>query len=328
MMLLILSGDLLAQEMKSLPIGSKDLLRTYAIEQSSQITAQIGTTIPTGGDRYQYTSVLKNTAAGISNTIAGMLLSIDVANPNDWIYVYNAVYNEDGDTLFSGSKHFKLENGKGGYALSVGYGDVPLNLSHTVPIKVDAVRYAYISIMGENGQTQQMESVEVRDGKIYFPRSLAGENAILSLLIGDEWHHWSVQNGSYINPEHFNINLTSGIEGISSFKDQNVIVRIQTKNGVGKNQTAEVEVTGKSLITASFFTNEGKWFQGAWVRKAGATELVYYPAVVDERLSMMLIHIPVQAGVYYIIPDWHEADLVEPEDPYYPPYDGGGGGKG
>lgn len=309
-------------------IRSTDALRTYAIEQTANVSASINTSLPSDARSWDYVSVQEATADGIGNTIRGMSLSVDVVNPNDYLFVWAGSYNADGDVMFSGWKQFRLVAGKGGYALPADYGDITLSLVDNVPLRINGAQSASIVVLDDNGQTTMGTSLQVRDGKVYFPRQLAGMNAILAVYTGKEgngWLYWNVSNGSQTTPERFNITLKSIVKGVVSVTDlANVEVAVPTTNHVGNNITVEYKSTDKGLVGASFFTTEGKWFLGAWVRKAGTSDWVPYKAAIGG--GSVFINIPMQPGTYYIVPAWNDGDLIEPADPWYPPYDGGGKG--
>ncbi|MDE2172419.1 MAG: hypothetical protein KGJ33_00530 [Patescibacteria group bacterium] len=308
---------------------SKDALRTYALEQSANVAASINASLPVGNNSYGFVPVGEPTAEGISNTIAGMNLSVDVANPNDGLFVWAGAYNADGDPLFTGYHQFWLVNGKGGYALPPDYGNVTLTLFDNIPIKVNAdAQSAIIDILNDAGVTTAEYSLNVQNGKVYFPRQLAGTNAMLAVYIsggkgvGPGWLYWNVSSGSQVTPEHFDVALKSTIQGVVSLTDTNVYVTVPTTNSVGYNLTAELKSTSKQWLGVSFSTSEGRLFKGAWVRKAG--DALWTPYAPTGGTKYFLL--PVEQAIYYIIPVWNDGDLVEPADPWYPPYDGGGKG--
>lgn len=327
-------------------LRSKDALRTYALEQSANVRAQISTSLSVGNNAYGFVPVEEATASGIADAIRGMNLSVDVANPNDPLFVWAGAYNADGDPLFTGDNRFSLVNGfssvtgEGGYyALPPDYGNVTLTLYDNIPIKVDGAQSAIIYILGRNGKTQMQYSLNVvRNSKVYFPWRLAGTNAILAVCVGIEvkpgqiqygWEYWNVNSGSKFSPEHFNVTLKPTIQGIASFTDADVFVAVPTTNGIGYNLTAELKVTGQRWNNVAFWTTEGKSFNGAWVRKSGASQWQYYRAFPQgQDTGAMIFGMSLSAGVYYIVPVWNDGDLIEPPDPYYPPYDGGGEGQG
>jgi len=322
--------SLLAQDLPML--RSTDALRTYALEESARVTASINASLPVGNNSYGFVPVESPTAEGINNTIRHINLSMDVANPNDYLYTWSGVYSSDGDPLFTGSKRFKLENAKGGYALPVDYGDVTLVLYDEIPIRIANAQSAQLTIQNSKGETEFGTSLRVSNGKVYFPRQLAGTNAVLSVSVlvpakGDgsveQWLYWSVRTGSSIKPEHFTVNLKTTIQGVLSITDDNVMVPVPTRNGIGTNITAELKITANRSTLLSFWTTEGKWFKGTWVRKAGTSQWQYYPAVVFKEVGVMGVLLNMEIGIYYSIPDWNDGDLVEPSDPWYPSYYGG-----
>ncbi len=328
--LIFFAFNLSAQDLSM--IRSKDALRTYALEQSSIARASIYTSLyDTGNDSYKSVRVSESTAAGIISTIHGMDLSVNVVNPNDPLYIWAGVYNADGDELFFCYRQFYLMNGKGGYTLPPDYGNITLNLSENIPIKVNNAQSAFIDILDDNGNSKDRHSLYVQNGKIYFPRQLAGTNAIVGVYISgvkgvdSSWQYWNVNNGSKVNPEHFGFALKPSIRGVVSIADADSIqVAVRTENGIGDNITAEYKSTSKAWVGASFYTTEGKWFIGAWVRKAGSSDWTYYKAVVGGK--SVSVNIPMLQGIYYVVPNWNDGDLIEPADPYYPPYEEEGKG--
>ncbi|MDE1941247.1 MAG: hypothetical protein KGI66_03965 [Patescibacteria group bacterium] len=307
-------------------IKSEDALRVYALGQCANASASVGSALPSGNESYGYVPVSESTAAGISNTIAGMNLSIDVVNPKDSLYAWAAVYNADGDQLFNGYHQFWLVNGKGGYSMPDDYGNISLKLYDYIPVRIANAQSAFIDILNDAGQTQAEINLNVYNGKVYFPRQLAGSNVVLAVYAYSSgtgnWLYWNGKDGSQINPQHFAVALKTSIQGIVSLTDTNVYVTVPTTNGIGYNLTAELKSTGKQWLGVSFVTSEGKLFKGAWVLQAGDTQWTPYTLTGGAEYFA----IPVQQGVYYIVPVWDPQDLTEPADPWYPPYNGGGKG--
>lgn len=304
---------------------SKDALRTYALEQVESVAVSINTFLPVGNNSYGFAPV-EPTAEGIVNTIRHMNLSVDVANPNDYLFVWAGARNSDGDLLFTGYHQFKLENAKGGYTLPENYGDVTLGMSDSIPIKINGAVSASVHFRDGNGEVYSSAPLQVYNEKVYFSPKLAGANATLLVFTeggkgdaGGGWLYWNVGNGSSIRPEHFAINMKAIIQGIISVTDRaNVVVAVPTTNSIGNNLTVEYKSTGKAFIGASFYTTEGKWFTGAWVRKAGTSDWVLYPATIGGKA--VYIDISMQPGIYYIVPTWNPGDLIEPpSEPWSPP---------
>lgn len=316
-----------------LPISSQSELLTYALEQTASVSASIGTSLPSGPNTWGgFIPVKSPTVAGISNAISGMYLAVDVANPKDALYAYNGAYDSDGDVLFSGFHQFWLENAKGGYTLPVDYGNVPLVMVDNPPIKIPGAIAAQVSMIDASGRTGNTYSLPVRNGKVFFPRQLAGTNAVLSVFIQGEkgdssggWLYWNVGNGGWIYPDRFTFALKTTVQGITAVTDSNVRVAVPTSKSVGKNQSVEFTSTSKQSVTVSFWTTEGKWFNGAKVRKAGTTEWTTYEAATETKTGYVSFPLGLSEGVYYIVPLWNEGDLVEPADTWYPPYYGDGG---
>jgi len=311
-------------------IRSKDALRTYAAEQLSQATASISTSLPAGTNTYRYVPLASSSVGGLIAAIKGMTLSVDIANPADGLFTWATGNNSDGDTLFFGYNSFNLVQGNGGYSLPDGYGKVTLTLANTVPIKIPGSQYAIIDILDSNGNTTAEYKVDVYNGKVYYPRQLAGTNAILAVLVGDgrtqgTWKFWNATTGGAVQESHYSISLNPSVSGITSLTNSNVIIAVPTHNSFGTNQTVELTSTVKQRIpTVSFYTTENKWFIGAWVRKAGSSDWSLFQPTTNPATDLVSFSLDLLPGVYYIVPIWSAGDLDEPADPYYPPYYGEG----
>lgn len=317
-------------------IGSKDKLRTFAVEQAFNVSVSINTQLPSGNS-YAYVRLDEATDACIESTIRGVSLSFGVVNPKDWVWTWAGVFNSDGDQLFNGSKQYTLVGPSavdGSYSMPDGYGDVVLELGDEIPIRISGVESATVTDLDENGKTQASHSLRVRDGKVYYPRQLAGENRMFSAYVTNRkkwpttddifvgnWLYWNVGNGGTpMQSVSHDVELTGSIKGITPMTDTDVSVVVPTFGGYGNNQTVELKVTNHFTSKVSFWTTEGKWFRSAWVRKAGTTNWILRAPSLDATRNMISFDLPVQTGVYYIIPIWSEGDLVVPEDPYYEPY--------
>lgn len=329
-MMLFASG--LAQDLPM--IQSKDALRTYAIEQADHTWVWIGTSTPSNEDSWSYEPVKHRTAAGICDALSSMSMSLDVINSNDWIYINSGAYNVDGDPLFVHNKAFLLVEGKGGRVLPDDYGNVTLTLAEFIPIRIEGIQAAIIQLLDSNGRVFTSDSIRVRDGKIYYPRQLTSTNAVLSVYGKKDgvmgWRHWDVMTGAKITPKNYDVAFKPTVQGIVSYKDvKHVWVSVPTTNGVGNNLTVEYQSSTQSWTAFSFYTTEGKWFTGAYVRKAGTSEWIKYPARVVE--NAVTFEAPLSQGVHYVIPIWARGDLTEPADPWHPSWSGGVvdvGGKG
>jgi hypothetical protein len=316
-------------------LQSKDTLRTYAVEQSARASASISAVLPSGNNAYGFVAV-SPTVAGISNSIRAIPLSVDVVNPNDSLFLWASVQNSDGDELFVGYKQFSLFLDKAGYSLPSDYGNVNLALSDNVPIRISGAQAASLYITGNNGKTTTEYSLNVHDGKVYFPRQLAGTNATLgvfrlySLSDGsytNSWNYWDVASGNMVQSTRFVATIQAGIQGIVSMTDTNLVfLPVTSVNGIGNNITVEYISSGLQNATVVFVTTEGKSFVGAYVRKAGTTQQWLYPVSAPVGKASYIPNIQFGNGVYYIIPVRNQGDLMQPSDPYYPPDNSGGKG--
>ncbi|MEA2715639.1 MAG: hypothetical protein QOG91_667 [Candidatus Parcubacteria bacterium] len=331
----VLAGSADAQDLPM--IRSRDALRTFALEQAARVNAGVSTRLPTSSTPFGFVPVASPTAAGIVDTIRGLPLSVDIANLKDEIYSWANTFNADNDPLFTGFHEFNLVAGRDGYTLPEGYGAVTLTLYDVIPIRVDGAEAATIAFRNLDGTTRDEYALQVRNGKVYFPRQLTGTNAVLAIQFSgpqqpdgsatDTWKYWDVTNGTFIPTKHFELPQTATIQGIQTFTDTDVYVQVPTTNSIGFNITAELKSTNPMAQrrSVSAWTTEGKWFTGAYVRKAGQSFWKYYPAFVDPTRGLVLINLFADKGILYVIPVWNNGDLIEPPDPWFPPYYGGKG---
>ena len=173
----------------------------------------------------------------------------------------------------------------------------------------------------------ETHSLRVENGKVYFPRKLAGSKAILTVqtysqnISGDEVQNqlfWNVKNGGMITTQYFSTPIAASIKGIVTTTDAHVNVIVPTTEGIGENLTLEFSSTKKATGFASFATSEGKWFEGAWVRKSKETEWVFYLSLPNGNYKYVAF--PVSAkGVYYVIPKWKSGDLTPLPEVWVPP---------
>ena len=333
-------------------LRSADAFKTYCVEQSSNASAQISTTLPDGNNSWDFVPIASSTALGISNTLADIALSVDVVNPNDPLYASGSTYNTDGDLLLTGYHQFNLAHGivpvgsAPVWGLPPDYGKFQLKMVDNPPITIPGALSAIVDVLGPDGRSQQEYSVDVRNGKVYFPWRLTETNCILAVYTNNPnggpggWEYWNVGGtGSQIQPSHFNITLDASVEGIVPIKGNGpIFIPVPTTNGVGNNLAVELTsswtATGNAYWAVSFWTTEGKWFTGAWIRQAGTSQWQWYPVigspVAYNGTEMLMFLWPIQKGVFYIVPAWNDGDLVEPSDPYVPPYygEGKGGSEG
>ncbi|MEX0931213.1 MAG: hypothetical protein WDZ88_00520 [Candidatus Paceibacterota bacterium] len=292
-------------------IRSQDALRTYAIEIADVVGVSVRTAVSNNGSSVSR-KVLGTTTEGIIGTIRSVPLTVTVTNPDDPVFLYASVSSSNGHPLFSGSKSFKLDSSKGvGYVLPKGYGDVVLRMEQNIPITMKGVRHVAFYYKNEEGEVVARQYLTVSGNQIFFPSRLAGKNAILVAHTEEGVYHWDVATGTRIFTEKYDVSANSSIEGITTVFHSDFWVEITTQGGVGKNTTVEFITAQRSgLVNGSFYTSEGRWFTGAYVRKAGTTEWVHYPALYDSQ--SVYINFSVQKeSVYYVIPEWKEGDLID-----------------
>ena len=329
-------------------LTSQAALKTYAEEQAYSVSVSISTFLPSGGNSSGYTPVTEATAAGIMSAVKSVSLSVDVVNPSDSLFTWAEVYSMDWDVLFSGYKQYKLvgPDPSGSYAMPSDYKDLTMDMAELIPIPIAGADSAFVDDLNSKGQSQNNYNLQVRNGKVYFPKQLAGGDRILGVYTSNQspngspntndnyvgnWVFWNIGKGGV--PMHsttYSASFSASIKGVTTMQDSDVFVVVPTIKGgyaYGGNITAELKVTTPFTSKVSFWTTEGKWFKSALVRKAGTAQWLTYIPTVDKTRGAMTFVLPVtETGTYFIIPQWNDGDLIEPADPYYPPYDGGSNG--
>jgi len=310
---------------------SRQKMRTYAEEQSKYALSIFSSPLPVGDEAYDYVPVLEGSEAGIHAALTGISMSLDVANPEDWIYLQVNTYNEHGQPLLIADKQFKLVvmDPSGRHAMPSDYADITLDMVDDPPIDIPGALYAFVDELDANGQTMREDSLMVDEwGGVHFPWRLTETNAILAVFMNDgEWVYWNVKTGVPIVVQKFTVTVNPGVKNVISFTDCDVLQEVTTHGGNGENVTAELKITqtGKTS-TVSFWTTEGKWFKSVDVRKLGESSWMTYMPTVRTLGSVSVQLQSLGAGTYYIVPNWNYGDLVEPDDPYVPPvYTGGRG---
>jgi hypothetical protein len=294
-------------QIPDLPIKNQNVLGIYAASKTTQVCALASTMEPSSTNGAGSVPVDSSTFAGINDTLRRTEVPLTVINHEGGCYLWAGAFGADGSLYFSVYKEFFLDTVKGGYALPAGCGDIELSLCDNIHIsELDGAQMAIVSLLGPDGQTMSQYSLPVSNGQVNFPRQLAGENAILSVLGSDNtWQYWNISTGSAIQPDSFSLSLNPSIAGVYMFADENVFLELSA-NGVITNPTAELKSTSKQWLAVAFSTASGDMFTGVWVRKAGETQWNYY-SVPD---GMQYVPVPVQEGTYWMFPTWKDGVIT------------------
>jgi hypothetical protein len=182
-----------------------------------------------------------------------------------------------------------------------------------------------VSGMNADGTTGQSYSINVRDGKVFISKQLAGQDYILSVLTNASgWKFWDIGgDGAAVGVNSYNVAFNPIFPDIVVARNSNVTVQVGTNSGVGSNKMMEYESTKQQTVNIVFVTSEGKYSQGIKYRKVGGDGKWQWLPVTAGQSS---VSFNADIGIYHMIPVWDPKDLTEPVDPWTPP--SGGGGKG
>ncbi len=302
---------------QDLPLGSKEELRFYAVEQAYQVSGYIGTQLPGEGDG-DGSRILTRDTKGLNAALDKLKFTISVANPEAPIHKRTWVFNKDSDTLFVGNGNFWLEKGSdGNYKIPKGFGDIELQLIWEVPLYIPGAQNASVLLFNENGYVIDRRQLKTEDGKVFFPQDLAGKKGILAVLNNSTgeyvWHYYSLDHGKKLVGVEFDMSLKSSVRGILVQETGDYIMHeIETSNGYGEKITFEYHAHANSWLSIICSTTEGAHAKGYWVRTIG-TEWKYYPT--GSPLTPNRSNVPVEANeVYQIIPVFDTKDLRDWSD--------------
>lgn len=240
----------------------------YQLKSAYRVYVSVNGQLPSNNDR-SYGSVLvaDNSADGIFAAIMGRTWPVDVANPNDPIWIWIGVYDANDNLLFDSDKEISLVTAKGGYDLPKDYGDMVLALVGPIHIAaLDGSLAAFVDILDANGTTQSEDWLTITNGQVSIPLKYIGQNVILGVLTAaGQWQYWNIgAEGSIVQMESFDLALKVRIENLITVADGNVYEEIATDGGVGKNIVVELKSTSQQWIAVSLATTEGKQFIGFW----------------------------------------------------------------
>lgn len=313
---------------QSLPIGSLSALRGYAIEQASSADASVSSL-----SSVQYKYVWQDwSSTKLGSELLAVISSLDlkgfsVENPKDPLYLYVDVSNRTGDRLFSASNVIQPVTSGIAWALPPTAGNIKLVLADTVPIAFEGLYGAGLRYKDPSGRTFQFEDIQVRDGKVYFPKALAGNPSVtlwLYVNVNDGSSKTFVyspkDNGKIVDPTVLNVTLSPSIEGYAPFQDANPALFVPSAGGVGINPTVELVLTSGRSVIVSAVTTELRQATAFWVRARGDVRPTRYSAGGGSAM------ITLPAGVYYITPEWNPSEFKDAAQTYtpYQPYYGGG----
>lgn len=235
----------------SLPIGSEDELREYALGKVvrgfKNVTAD---SIREVGDSQLFAKVVGNGAEDVLNKLLSIPISFTLANTNDEVLSQVWLYDEKNQSLFYGQSSYKVGtvDNKTGSEYSIWMQDIPL---------LDNVQSATVYTVNSKGVTVNSKPLMVRGGQVFIAPYVTGSvNAIMSVVFNDRSEMvFDLSNPVAIEPSvttssssNWNINGHHVIPPSSSDKVLVKFVEFQTLPTVlitvAKGQKVEVDVLG------------------------------------------------------------------------------------
>jgi hypothetical protein len=312
----------------SLPFGSRELLQAYALQNTAEARAGIGSDSIVGGNNATYfTRKVANGVQGIE-ALRSAMFSFNIENPKDSVYLWSQLTDNDGNVLVGGSSSkMTVKSDVGVYRLTDK--KVVMSYSDKLPIIFPGAQAAQVFIHNEKGETIRRDDVKVQNGKILFPVALAGK---VSLLVYVENSEGRWEGNLYKNDGTLKVKPDSVVSGIESQIDNTVFVTDSDLNNVvmksdgGMGNNTLFVLTLNKRRNEHFFaqTSEGYFFTGYNIMKAGETIPKNWVTPKQYEVAQDL-----NEGVYYIWFTWNESEFKSYQLWYAPPQnDGGGYGKG
>ena len=163
----------------SLPIGSEDQLREYALDKAvrgyKDVTAD---SIREVDNSPLFAKVVGNGAEDVLNKLLSIPITFSLANTNDEVRSQVWLYDSEDRLLFYGQSRYKVGTvGKTGSEYSIWMQDVPL---------LDNVQSAKLFVVNSEGVTVNSKDLRVENGQVIFDPYLAGSiNGIMTVMFTD-----------------------------------------------------------------------------------------------------------------------------------------------
>ena len=332
----------------SLPTGSVEILRAYALEQSAQVSAGLWSPSQVNGnDQYLYAEYQRDGAGTDPNKLLALLsskaLTLAVANTKDWCQSSASIHNKDGDNLFYAYNSFKLEKGVNGYAIPKGALNMGLRMADQIPLYLPGaynVRIIERDASGNITRQLYLNSNENGNGKFYFPTYFASSAVIGGEVIVDSWdgeksssQAFGLKTGTPITTTSVTGTINASINGVVAMRNGNRFghIYVVVTNGVPPtivatfDQVRDSQVVIAVPVPGSVSDNgfaPSEYPTELLIRKEGTSD---WTRVKYDPTSGGYPFMRFEVGTYYLVPVWKY--LKAPQE-YWPPYDGSSSGKG
>jgi len=303
-------------------IVSRSILRTYAINQASELNAGLGAQgIISSGYSYKTWTSQKTTdeIVAIAKTLS---ISADTIDTTQTVWVYCSVNNADGDELFSGSTSTTPAQVGGKWVLPASAGNIIFNFDQASIKLGQDVSYAAIVKKDDQGNLNWYPIYSTGQ-KIFFPPQSAGlQNAYVQVGFTDgSAIAYAISNGKRLAQTTLMATFNPTFADVVSLKNPaSINVSVKSTSGVGVVPTIEVTNTGTTSYNTSLdiVTTEGKRPIRVWMKSQAGT------VWSSQALAASGNSIPIPAGVTYFVPEWSPTDFTESPQPV----SNGSSGKG
>lgn len=166
----------------SLPIGSEDQLREYALDKVVRGYKDVSADSIQEVSGYNlFAKVVGNGAEDVIDKLLSVPISFSLINTNDDIVSRIWLYDDRDRLLFYGQSTYKVDTiGKGGNSpqYNIWMQEIPL---------LDNVSFANLFVVNDEGVTSSSRSLLVKDGQIMFDPYLAGSvNVFMGVKFTDD----------------------------------------------------------------------------------------------------------------------------------------------
>ncbi|MBI5126463.1 MAG: hypothetical protein HZA80_01720 [Candidatus Taylorbacteria bacterium] len=254
----------------------------------------------------------------IIDTIEASNLNIGVLNPNDRVSFWTYTYDGQGRPLFSAGDSKLPFNDKGGWSLPEFHLNFRPYYQFPLP-RYEGVYAAEILATDAQGRTRDQEWFnQDDDGVILMDSYLARKNLTGFLVFHMEdgsSRSYDLTTGNEVSQTNLTAGAKASFDGSVSFKDENIVLKLDSENGIGEKKNVQLRTTVKGTYKIKVSTAEGKYplHYRVYAEENGviAADNIHYG---ENENGQTGIELDFPIGLFTFVPVWNVADFREPGD--------------
>lgn len=329
--LVIGTVGLIAAPLDRLPVKDVGEVAAHMIDRKHFLDGSVYSRSETGEAGQQQSRRVFNLGpgvAGVRDAIADLDFRLNVANTNDTVQTWLALYDKSDIQLFRGSATQRLRptGTPGVYVTELV--SLYMDFANDPTVEIPGVNWvdAYL-IDPETGKTERVIQLEIDEDTdvVAVPRAIIGK-AYYEVRYTDGTTVVYKPDGSIQSKITVHSNVEASIAHTLIIKDGDVVLdNIPSFSGYGRNKLIHLILTKEQEVGFEASTSEGHFAYGLKWRKAGPDHVSdpWEDATFENKKDGALT---LEAGDWYIIFLWDKEKFQPWPESYRPP--SGGGGKG